>query len=50
MVVFSDERPWAVMMQMGFPENIAKNYAEMGQAIHSGIFMKYYWKHHPINW
>ncbi len=46
-VVFSDEQAQGGMMQMGFPENIAKNFAEMGQAIHSGIFYEDYWKHHP---
>jgi len=46
-VVFSDEQALGGMMQMGFPENIAKNFAEMGHAIHSGIFYEDYWKHHP---
>lgn len=46
-VVFSDEQALGGMMQMGIPENIAKNYAEMGHAIHSGIFYEDYWKNHP---
>jgi uncharacterized protein YbjT (DUF2867 family) len=46
-VVFSDEQAFNGMTQMGFPENVAKNYAEMGHAIQSGIMLEDYWKNHP---
>jgi len=46
-VIFTDEQAYEGMMQMGFPENAAKNYAEMGHAMHSGAMFEDYWKHHP---
>ena len=46
-IVFSDEQALSGMMQMGFPENIAKNYTEMGHAIQTGIMPEDYWKNHP---
>ena len=46
-VTFSDEQAYGGMMQMGLPENAAKNYAEMGHAMHDGSMFEDYWKHHP---
>ena len=46
-ITFSDEQAFGGMRQMGFPENIAKNFTEMGHAIHSGIMFEDYWKNHP---
>ena len=46
-VVFSDEQAYGGMMQAGLPENLAKNYAEMGHAMHDGSMFEDYWKHHP---
>lgn len=44
---FSDEQAFGGMTQMGFPENAAKNFTEMGHAIHTGIMFEDYWKNHP---
>ena len=46
-VVFTDEQAYQGMMQAGLPENVAKNYTEMGHAMHDGSMFKDYWKHHP---
>ena len=46
-VVFSDEQSYQGMMQAGLPENVAKNYTEMGHAMHDGSMFEDYWKHHP---
>jgi len=46
-VVFSNEQAFEGMKQAGLPEEIAKNYTEMGNAIHSGIMQKDYWKNRP---
>jgi len=46
-VTFSDEQALGGMRQMGIPENAAKNFAEMGHAMRSGIMFEDYWKHHP---
>jgi len=46
-ITFSDEQAFGGMTQMGFPENAAKNFAEMGHAMQSGIMFEDYWKHHP---
>lgn len=46
-VTFTDEQAFAGMQQMGFPEDVAKNYAEMGHAMHDGSMFEDYWKHHP---
>jgi uncharacterized protein YbjT (DUF2867 family) len=46
-VQFNDEQTLAGMLQAGFPEEIAKNYAEMGAAIRTGIMQEDYWKHKP---
>ena len=46
-VTFTDDQAYGGMMQMGLPENAAKNYAEMGHAMHDGSMFEDYWKHHP---
>lgn len=46
-VTFTDEQAYGGMMQMGLPENVAKNYAEMGHAMNDGSMFEDYWKHHP---
>jgi uncharacterized protein YbjT (DUF2867 family) len=46
-VVFSDEQAYGGMVQAGLPENLAKNYAEMGHAMHDGSMFEDYWKHRP---
>ena len=46
-VKFSNEEALSGMLQMGLPEEMAKNYAEMGNAIHTGIMLEDYWKNHP---
>ncbi len=46
-IVFSDEQSFDGMLKAGIPEEIAKNYAEMGHAIQSGKMLEDYWKNHP---
>ena len=46
-VVFTNEQAKAGMLQAGLPEEITKNYVEMGDALHSGRMMEDYWKNHP---
>jgi len=46
-VTFTDEQAYGGMLQMGLPENAAKNYAEMGHSMHDGSMFEDYWKHHP---
>ena len=46
-VTFTDEQAYGGMRQMGFPENVAKNYTEMGHAANDGSMFEDYWKHHP---
>jgi uncharacterized protein YbjT (DUF2867 family) len=46
-VVFTNEQSMAGMLQAGLPEEITKNYVEMGDALHSGRMMEDYWKNHP---
>lgn len=46
-VVFTNEQAYDGMLQAGLPEEIAKNYAEMGSCLQSGKFMEDYWKNHP---
>ena len=46
-VTFTDEQAYGGMIQMGLPENVAKNYAEMGHAMNDGSMFEDYWKHHP---
>jgi uncharacterized protein YbjT (DUF2867 family) len=46
-VVFTNDQSKAGMLQAGLPEEITKNYVEMGDALHSGRMMEDYWKNHP---
>lgn len=46
-VTFTDEQAYEGAKQAGLPEEIAKNYVEMGNAFNSGKIMEDYWKHHP---
>jgi uncharacterized protein YbjT (DUF2867 family) len=46
-VIFSDEQALDGMIKAGLPTEIAKNYAEMGHALHTGDMTKDYWKHRP---
>jgi uncharacterized protein YbjT (DUF2867 family) len=46
-VAFTDEQALSGALQAGLPEEIAKNYIEMGQAINSGKMAEDYWKHRP---
>jgi uncharacterized protein YbjT (DUF2867 family) len=46
-VTFTDEQALGGMMQMGLPENAAKNYTEMGHAMNDGSMFADYWKHPP---
>jgi uncharacterized protein YbjT (DUF2867 family) len=46
-VSFTDEQAYGGMLQAGLPENVAKNYAEMGHAMQDGSMFEDYWKHHP---
>ena len=46
-VTFTDEQAYGGMMQTGLPENVAKNYVEMGHAMHDGSMFADYWKHQP---
>ena len=46
-VVFSDEQAVGGMIQAGLPEEMAKNYGEMGHALSSGEFGRDYWQHRP---
>lgn len=46
-ITFTDEQALNGMTQIGFPENIAQNYTEMGHAMQSGIMFEDYWKNRP---
>jgi uncharacterized protein YbjT (DUF2867 family) len=46
-VTFTDEQALQGALQAGLPEELAKNYTEMGHAIQSGIMYEDYWKQHP---
>ena len=46
-VIFSDDQALSGAIQAGLPEEFAKNYVEMGAAIHSGKMTEDYFKHHP---
>jgi len=46
-VPFTNEQAYDGMTQAGLPEEITKNYIEMGDAINKGIMYEDYWKHHP---
>jgi uncharacterized protein YbjT (DUF2867 family) len=46
-VPFTNEQTYDGMKQAGLPEEITKNYVEMGNAINTGIMYEDYWKNHP---
>jgi uncharacterized protein YbjT (DUF2867 family) len=46
-VVFTDEQAVGGMIQAGLPEEMAKNYGEMGHALNTGEFGSDYWQHRP---
>ena len=46
-VTFSDADALKGMIGAGLPEEIAKNYVEMGNAVNSGKMNEDYWKNHP---
>jgi uncharacterized protein YbjT (DUF2867 family) len=48
-ITFSDSDSLNGMVQAGLPQEIAKNYVEMGNAIKQGVLFEDYWKHHPEN-
>ncbi len=45
-VQFSDDQALQGMLGAGLPEEIAKNYVEMSQAVQSGAMSADYWKNH----
>ncbi|HMO61269.1 MAG TPA: NmrA family NAD(P)-binding protein [Ferruginibacter sp.] len=47
-VTFTDEQALSGMLAVGFTEEIAQNYVEMGRAISSGAMMEDYWKSEPV--
>lgn len=46
-IVFTNEQSLEGMMQAGLPEEVARNYTEMGAALQSGIMSEDYWKNRP---
>lgn len=46
-VAFSDEDAFQGMIQAGLPEEIAKNYVEMGSAMQSGALYEHYFNNKP---
>lgn len=46
-VKFEDDQALQGMIQAGLPEEIAKNYVEMGTAIQSGTMLEDYWQNRP---
>lgn len=46
-VLFTDEQSLGGMIQAGLPEEIAKNYTEMGHAMHTGEMLAGYFKNKP---
>ena len=46
-VPFTSEQAFGGMKGAGLPEEIAKNYVEMNNAINSGIMNEDYWRNHP---
>ena len=46
-VTFTDEQALQGTLQAGLPEELAKNYTEMGHAVNTGEMGEDYWKHHP---
>ena len=47
-VAFTDDQAFQGMLQGGLPEEISRNYVEMGRSIQSGAMNEDYWKHHPV--
>lgn len=47
-VTFTNEQAFEGMLQAGLPEEVAKNYAEMGNALQTGIMSEDYWKNKPV--
>ena len=47
-VIFSNEQAYEGMVQAGVPKEIAGNYAEMGNALRTGIMSEDYWKNKPV--
>jgi uncharacterized protein YbjT (DUF2867 family) len=48
-VEFSDDQAYNGMLQGGVPEELARNFVEMGTAVRSGILWEDYDKHKPVN-
>jgi hypothetical protein len=46
-VGFSDEQTLGGLLQAGLPEEIAKNYVEMGASIRNGLMNKHYFDNKP---
>jgi uncharacterized protein YbjT (DUF2867 family) len=46
-VVFPNEQALQGMLQAGLPEEIARNYVEMGDGLRTGLMSEDYWKHRP---
>ncbi len=46
-VQFSNKQAYEGMKQAGLPEEVAKNYVEMGAAVNGNAMSDDYWKHHP---
>jgi len=46
-VVFSNEQAYEGMIGAGLPQEIARNYEEMGDAMNTGKMAEDYWKNHP---
>ena len=44
----TDRETFDEMLRFGLPEELAKNYTEMGSAIHSGEMMAHYFEHRPV--
>src|SRR3954452_19434336 len=47
-IVFSDEQNLQGAIQAGLPEEVAKNYTEMGHAIRTGTFFEEYEQNKPV--
>jgi uncharacterized protein YbjT (DUF2867 family) len=48
-VKFPDDQALNGLQQAGFPDEAARNYIEMGQALHSGTLLEDYWEHRPTS-
>lgn len=46
-ISFTNEQLLSALIQAGLPEEIARNYTEMGDALQKGIFMEDYNRHRP---